>query len=580
MSRADDKTTYTGGSSSQGYEEGGNKRRPRPEDDDDSENEIKKIMGADYHKTKATVRQSLDIGMREETPKTYKCSFCNLMFYKSDTMPLRPQWRNWQGHLFLACFDCCQCRHSDHMWNMKDYVPTVEPEIGSLERKRTDKQTALLVSQRIADTVPLPPDGFEPHRCDWILVDSKDGTNEQRAAKRMNVQIPVADTARGYRRQPMVAKGSDKADFVEWKKAAKAGWTSVQIIRAADFVYRTRNMTYTNLLESAKRDHPGLSGRAIRKHLLATASYWVSAIAKFYEKATEDQRVAVETALNDYTDERCEAALSADERKEIAEGVLPLHDAAQFLSTIVEGLDQEYVCRDPECHSITPPNSWLQSIGIYRCPWCSLRYQPWAIGNAPSHSPLVPAQKCFIMDTTGEASIPFSDDGVEGPWHTSGVAVNQTMLAGTLVAANKTYSMFLCEWEDKPMQDLVDKFKLIQAGLISEMLTATPNELKMKVLDLCTTANQKAYFQLRTVPQATIDLRDTLNQAPKWSTRPWSFGNHMRQPDGSYTALRTDYQYVEGKTKVLTAEDQMRFWAFSKYQIDCAMKCKGRESAQ
>ena len=126
--------------------------------------------------------------------------------------------------------------------------------------------------------------------------------------------------------------------------------------------------------------------------------------------------------------------------------------------------------------------------------------------------------------------------------------------------------MLLCEWEDTRMEKLVATLKFIEADMMDEMVTLSDDDLRLRCVQIADRARHQLYFETKKIPSSTPRYQEYLN---KTAPTPWTFDQSLRDADGDLAAQTTRYDYVPDVTKILTVEDQMRFWAFSKFQTEC-----------
>ena len=102
-----------------------------------------------------------------------------------------------------------------------------------------------------------------------------------------------------------------------------------------------------------------------------------------------------------------------------------------------------------------------------------------------------------------------------------------------------------------------------------------PGKLQERIVEM-TRAAQKSDFE---TSELGVDVRawtDDLNaSSERHKKKPWLYEHLLNPQTGRYTFHARRYEYTQGVTKVLNYQDQLRFWAYSKYAIDTALRTQG-----
>ncbi len=203
----------------------------------------------------------------------------------------------------------------------------------------------------------------------------------------------------------------------------------------------------------------------------------------------------------------------------------------QFMSEIVTGLDEYYICRKKDCLFVGLNTDWIENGGQYRCPSCTTRYQPWVQGQG-----LIPAQKMLVVH----------------PHDTLDTALG-SMEKGAV-------NFYLMEWQETSTQTLTNKFKEIALSLNEEIKNLTGEQLLFVLRDLVRNTGQRGYFKHMEVSPMARSQIDHLNQQGRNVERPWKL-EHLR--DGYKGNF---YKYKEGEN-ILTYDDVMRLWGYSLFLV-------------
>jgi hypothetical protein len=137
----------------------------------------------------------------------------------------------------------------------------------------------------------------------------------------------------------------------------------------------------------------------------------------------------------------------------------------------------------------------------------------------------------------------------------------------------------LCQWEDTITQNLTDRLKAIHAGLASELPKLTPDQLNERIADLGHAAG-KSFLSWTNASPSTLESMKWINESGSNVAKPWRFGKELAPitPDARFQF--GTFEYTENVTPVLSQEDQILFWAYTKYSIAAATMTKAAKGGK
>ena len=224
---------------------------------------------------------------------------------------------------------------------------------------------------------------------------------------------------------------------------------------------------------------------------------------------------------------------------------------AQFMSEIVTGLDEYFMCRQKHCMFVCRNTDWIHNAAHnppqkgdpvhYRCPKCGQQYRPWM--QKPNYCK---ANKVYVLDQQSACYL----DGTE-------------ILKGTVM-------VYPIEWPDTPTTNLVNEFKQISAGMDEEIKAMDPRVRARIIHHQVITRPMKTYMQNHQVGQDAIEV---LKGLPFCATdRTWKY-EHL-----NITGIQGWHAMDLAEATPLALKDVIRIWGFAKYmlhQVDAA--CSKRE---
>ena len=180
----------------------------------------------------------------------------------------------------------------------------------------------------------------------------------------------------------------------KFKKAVQHKWKERAIIlqKAAP---RIRSEAYRMKMADCMRERQ-LSTHQARSTIMEIAGTFSVKVAAAMLKMSREQQKVLRQAMDQAVLEAHRAALDPQQYRDkvLSLKIFNEEQAAEYVSQIVEGVDDFFICRKIPCRHIGPNRSWIKRANHarWRCPRCTMEYWPWE-----SKPNLVPAQKAFVF---------------------------------------------------------------------------------------------------------------------------------------------------------------------------------------
>lgn len=462
-----------------------------------------------------------------------KCSVCGMssllasQVYIEDDDP----GFNWQGGLRKLCFQCCQglTQASQHEHRLQYYDRADQSQLAATAR-REDETTWYW-----SDGTPLQPGRRQP-----MFVPNA-GLGRSQASAR----IMEADTTE------LLSEAARKM-FV---KALRSKWRDRSIATGKSFS-RARGQAYKRQLADLVSEHQ-VGNRAARRALIDVSNKMALKIAIGFLKIDhEGKRILRETMLNT-TRQRAE---EAEDPQLIQPSVPSLRifaedNARDYVEKIVDGLDENFICRETDCRHLGPNRMWLirRSRYRHRCPRCVVEHWPWRMKK---NRKSVPAQKALILSDLVESVPRHVGSASSSAEHGSpGLVVSQARSAGE----RRHAEMVLCEWPDSTTEQLCGAFKEVQLNMRARSVgdfdfTALRSDFVQQVHR----ASPKEFFYEDFEFQGMAFI-EYVNQQGGNIHDPWIVPECVH-PGPPYGAV---YEYEPGVTNVMKYTDVMRMWGLA-----------------
>jgi hypothetical protein len=320
--------------------------------------------------------------------------------------------------------------------------------------------------------------------------------------------------------------GCTEADF---KGKARRCWRQRKAT-ASEHAEVARGQTWRQVTTEYVVRMPGESQAAHRKRVLSWISGIAAMIVSHFERCTAEQQRKMVLALDEWAQTKADVA--ADPYKvpqlDVEGGLVILPDQAlQLLSQISDGLDEYFCCRwlEPRCLFFCPNVYWASDGAQYACSQCLQQYRPWV---ARGH--LANFQKVMVMAPKERI----------------------TTASGYILEPGQV-EILPCEWEDTSSQRVKNAFKEVCANITEEARGWTRPQMMQRLTELVANSCQRSYFRPCTM-SATATRR--FKENPRWNTAVIE-----GEFPGAFYDLRPN-------TPVLSFEDTVRVWAYSRHLID------------
>jgi hypothetical protein len=289
--------------------------------------------------------------------------------------------------------------------------------------------------------------------------------------------------------------------------------------------------------------------------------------------------------LSDFNKERFRCAVQEQERhlEEVAkdpEYIPQFVNTAQFWtperildysSTVFEGVDNYYLCRNQDCRAFMPNTAWLiefraltegwvptvdvgvpgmwqpvkaitdgfvdvsppvsYDLGHYRCPCCFEEYQPW---KDKSHR--IRPNKLLVTSPNGDPE-----------------------LANRMRMGVDESRVHFLKWTTTAQTILERRFQEIALDLCEETKNMNFDALMKHCIAKIDQRSSRVYFEKQTLSQEIINRANRMNAGLDGDKRRYRY-NHLLN---GFLCARAP-PYVEGQSVVLTDDDVIRHFAYTK----------------
>lgn len=431
----------------------------------------------------------------------------------------------------MLCFQCCQgvTQASQREHRLQYYDRADQSQLAATAR-REDETTWYW-----SDGTPLQPGRRQP-----MFVTTAGLGRSQASAHVMEADATelLSEAARQMFVRALRRKWRDRA------------------IATGKSLTRARGQSYKLQLADLVSEHQ-VGNRAARRALIDVSNKMALKIAiGFLKLDRESKRILRETMLN-ATRQR---AMEAEDPRLIQRsvpslGIFAEANARDYVDKIVDGLDENFICREIDCRHLGPNRMWIARRSRYRhrCPRCGVEHWPWKM-KANGRS--VPAQKALILSDLVESVPRHAGSASSSDERGSlGLVVSQAESAGE----RRRAEMALCEWPDLTTEQMCGAFKEVQLNMRARSVgdfdfTALRSDFVQQVHRVSPQEFFYEDFEFRHM--ASIQW---YNQQGGTVTDPWIVPECVH-PGPAYGAV---YEYKPGETIVMTYTDVMRMWGLA-----------------
>ena len=480
---------------------------------------------------------------------SHKCSICGRFFRQGDLLIAQtdPAY-DVDGQLYKLCYDCCQCQGPAFATATVRGEPA---EAGELE----------------ASFPGLHDEGLR---------------TDARTAARLSTLRRLRRLSRASDR-PMFNMGNDEANKKSFKTRARASWRQRTDKARMTYFQRVRCMTYEKFAERLRMDYPSENQAQIRARLRTMAGTMADRIYNAIADMTPKARETVVEAFETFEHNLARKAGLSTVRGELVE--LTGEEAAGFISeistnefldshsfqwvdTIVQGVNEYWICRHRDCMLVCPAVCWLKNGDggwQFRCPACLRLYAPYVDSSAR-----VKAQKLLCVGDQCKHGPQMIMDEIKGSVVVPPFAVRDCIL----LLQGQLTECILTEWPCTESGNLMNTLRAATLGLVDqvkgEVRTQTLEESEQRLMSMMVTQHVPQNFVKKRFTAAQQLWIDEKNKGAKQNTvdAGWSYAHLRTQDTGDKNAdfnyVGMHYQYEEGEP-IFTYEQTVMMFAYTKY---------------
>ena len=449
----------------------------------------------------------------KDTKARHHCEICSKSCMASEILiDQEDPAYSWQGSLSLHCYECCQGQ---------------TPE--------AKKKHALWYFDRYRDQVCSTACRDDPGSWRW-----KDGSA---------MNIPHLE--------PMFA-GEETQAHKRFRKAVQGKWRT-RAIALQKTAPRIRSEAYRLKMADCMRERK-LSTAQARKVVMDVASTFSVKVAAGMLKLSREQRTILKRAMEDAA---VQAQREAEDPQLYRQKVMSLkifrqEDAAEYVSKIVDGVDEFFICRKKNCRHIGPNHQWLKRLNHdrFRCPRCVMEQWPWV--EKPD---LVSANKAFVFSDMN----PTVDEHIPELALTTVLSEEMTQKVREMRGRTRGVEMILTQWPSSEVSGLITVFKEIQLQIQFELLKLDPTATNLLfVQELEKMKPTECYFN--EFPWTGGETIAWINSQGNNHQDPWIVPASV-DPGPPRGAV---YPYEEGQV-ILDYKDAMRMWGLTMATVEMAL---------
>ena len=520
------------------------------------------------------------------------CTICGRLWKRHAMMPLTPDGHDWRDYIRI-CFQCARNTTEEATGVAITDQPVIYGHVGyaidggqgtdSLDRDPfpVAKPTALLTTW-----VSAVATDYEIRN----LCQSKQFTR-QRFVLRWSWNPLTSSWDRTTYRPELTNETLAMIQEAQnsWRLDCHHHWEIRRHMMVAK-ARRARGNTWKEMLDYFRSLYPGESNK--KRAILAakrTTIMVASALTSFSSVDLQTKSIILQVfSLHDQDCQIMSIDIS-NSLQTIDQDLMGSAYAIGMATKIIADINQEWLCRNPECSVLVKATQWLRNIagneledyiaqhGQFWCPRCTRKYQPWK--DMPGADPdvnkanaarkrvnegiwdakrLIPANKAYLMKNTtghgaGEANDPRSIGSAAGR---------------TTDDHGDQWLAFLCEWPEITIDRLIDRLKVVSAGLANSPPTS-PRDLATRMYKkaLCDDANLSvSWNHARMTPQSieAIDHRNaTANKAVRLDLAANRINGHIE-----YDYLPVTFK--AGQTTIMHMDEQIELWLLIKTSLFAA----------
>jgi len=169
-----------------------------------------------------------------------------------------------------------------------------------------------------------------------------------------------------------------KAQQKAFKKEVQHAWKR-EGLKSGRTSQRLRGMAWSTAMNELRSSGANLTRAEARRALLqATGLFCVKLVSAHMRASAAQQREMEEAMRAAAADEYANRAADAEYVRAKVEGAFLEANTSQWLSKLVDGLDEYFICRRKACQFFCPNSLWMKRLfsDKFRCLACTAEYQP------------------------------------------------------------------------------------------------------------------------------------------------------------------------------------------------------------
>ncbi len=334
-----------------------------------------------------------------------------------------------------------------------------------------------------------------------------------------------------------------------WKKVVASTWLKRSVSTAEHYEKRARVQGWDGLIAELEERQPGEARKAYRRRLLSRVCTIGTALVAGLQEMTKDQQDRLHTAMEEWQED-CRKKAENDEFVPILSSIHLSDFEAQFLSELVPGLDEYFLCRQRSCLAVTHNNTWIHNSpnGQYLCPSCAQQYRPWK--EQPGYCK---ANKVFIVDLQKRPeSRPVAPGAI--------TASSEVAPGGTIFGeGGAEYCAYPTIWADTATSTLVNKFKEVTSDADRRLEAMPPDARLQYVNEFIVHKGSRAFLKKTTLSQTVVAEVNTRNsRMAAGCPTTWKF-DHLRE---GFDSMTLDSSVID---EPLSQTDLILLWGMASW---------------
>ena len=526
----------------------------------------------------------------------YDCSLCGQLGRRHTFLPMAPEGHIWRDHI-RVCFNCARGYSSPPgnqpaRWQYTGWAIDDGPGSDSL------------MANRFPDTRPDTPmetwSSAIPQDLEIKNLCKSKSFTKARFVLRWQWDPYMSTWTRNTYRP-------DLADFPlaqlqaakdAWKSDCNAHWDMRRHMLVARG-RRARGSSWREMVDYFRRLYPHESNK--QRAILAAkrTAVIVHATMANFESVDHQTKTLVLRVFSVHAVE-CEI-IAMDIRvslHSIHQSLLGHTYALGMITKIMSDINQEWLCRQPDCSNLIKATQWLRNVegndieeiinehGHFWCPKCAKMYKPWVDmpGADPDvikanaarqrmnegkwdHNRLIPANKAYLVKNSIGPGAAGENTIMGLPGSSAGATFDQH---------GNQWLVFLCEWPDLPTEAMINRLQIVSAGLASNP-PKSAQELAISIHHKALTddKNKAVEWQHAVMAKPQIDAIELRNYGAK---KPVRLDLAKDPSDGMIHFDFLPVQFQAGQTTVMHMDEQIEMWLLIKTSLFAAAESIQRSS--